>query len=81
MYYLILIIIIYIYHALSNALSAHLIHINLNMIFYTHVNHLKKKKSVSDISSFLHNSSEKIKLRSHHSSSFTEFYVHKTHKA
>ena len=29
----------YIYHALINALSAHLIHINLNMIFYTHVEH------------------------------------------
>ena len=28
-----------IYHALINALSAHMIHINLNMIFYTHVEH------------------------------------------
>ena len=27
----------YIYCALINALSAHIIHINLNMIFYTHV--------------------------------------------
>ena len=27
----------YIYHALINAPSAHMIHINLNMIFYTHV--------------------------------------------
>ena len=27
----------YIYHALINALSAHIIHINLNMIFYTHI--------------------------------------------
>ena len=26
----------YIYHALINALSAHMIRINLNMIFYTH---------------------------------------------
>ena len=26
----------YIYHALINALSAHMIHINLNMIFCTH---------------------------------------------
>ena len=41
----------YIYHALSNALSAHMIHINLSMIFYTHVEHsptktiyIKKKK-------------------------------------
>ena len=29
----------YIYHALINALSAHMIHINLNTIFYTHVKH------------------------------------------
>ena len=27
----------YIYHALFNALSAQIIHINLNTIFYTHV--------------------------------------------
>ena len=32
-----IIIIMYIYHALIKALSAHMIHINLNMIFYTHV--------------------------------------------
>ena len=31
---IIIIIIMYIYHALINALSAHMIHINLNMIFY-----------------------------------------------
>ena len=29
----------YIYNALINALSAHMIHINLNTIFYTHVKH------------------------------------------
>ena len=34
---IIIIIIMYIYHALINALSAHMIHVNLNMIFYTHV--------------------------------------------
>ena len=34
-----IIIIMYIYHALINALSAHMIHINLSMIFYTHVEH------------------------------------------
>ena len=33
----------YIYHALINALSAHMIHINLNMIFYTHVVHSPTK--------------------------------------
>ena len=34
-----MILIMYIYHALINALSAHMIHINLNMIFCTHVEH------------------------------------------
>jgi len=33
----------YIYHALINAPSAHMIHINLNMIFYTHVKHSPTK--------------------------------------
>ena len=36
-------IIMYIYHALINALSAHMIHINLNMIFCTHVEHSPTK--------------------------------------
>ena len=30
----------YIYHALINALSAHMTHINLNTIFCAHVEHL-----------------------------------------
>ena len=34
-----IIIIMYIYHVLINALRAHMIHINLNTIFYTHVEH------------------------------------------
>ena len=34
-----IIIMTYIYRALINALSAHMIHINLNMIFFTHVEH------------------------------------------
>ena len=33
----VIIIITYIYHALNNALSAHIIHTNLNTIFCTHV--------------------------------------------
>ena len=36
-------IIMYIYHALINALSADMIDINLNMIFYTHVEHSPTK--------------------------------------
>ena len=38
-----IIIIMYIYHALINTLSAHMICINLNMIFYTHVKHSPTK--------------------------------------
>ena len=33
----------YIYYALINALSAHVIHVNLNMIFYTHVEYSPTK--------------------------------------
>ena len=33
----------YIYHALINALSAHMIHINLNRILHTHVKHSPTK--------------------------------------
>ena len=33
---ILLLIIMYIYHVLINAQSAHMIHINLNIIFYTH---------------------------------------------
>ena len=40
---IIIVIIMYSYHALINALSAHMIHINLNMIFYTHVEHSPTK--------------------------------------
>ena len=40
---IILIIIMCIYHALINALSAHIIHINLNMILYTHAEHSPTK--------------------------------------
>ena len=43
---LLLIIIMYIYHALINALSAHMIQINLNMIFYTHVEHSPTKNNL-----------------------------------
>ena len=39
----VLIIMMYIYHAVINALSAHMIHVNLNTIFYTHVEHSPTK--------------------------------------
>ena len=34
----------YIYHALINALGAHIMHINLNTIFYTHVEDSPSKR-------------------------------------
>ena len=40
---IIIIIIMFIYHALINALNTHMIHINLNMIFYTRVEHSPTK--------------------------------------
>ena len=40
---IIIIIIMYIYDALINALSTHMIHINLNMILYTYVEHSPTK--------------------------------------
>ena len=39
----IIIIIMYIYHVLINAMSAHMIHVNLNMIFYTPREHSPTK--------------------------------------
>ena len=33
----------YIYHALINALSAHMVYVNLKRIFYTHVEHSPTK--------------------------------------
>ena len=42
-YLVAVIIIMYIDHALINALSAHMIHINLNMTFYTQVEHSPTK--------------------------------------
>ena len=40
---IIIIMIMCIYHALINALSAHMIHVKLNVIFYTHVEHSPTK--------------------------------------
>ena len=41
--HMIIVIIMYIYHAPINAMSAHMIHTNLNMIFYTHVEYSPTK--------------------------------------
>ena len=39
----------YIYCTLINALSAHRVHINLNMIFYTHVEHSPIKNNLHKV--------------------------------
>ena len=45
----VIVIIMYIYHTLINALSACIIHINLNMIFCTHVEHSPIKNSLHKV--------------------------------
>ena len=40
-------IIMYIYHTLINALSAHMILMNLNMIFCTHVKHSPTNSTIN----------------------------------
>ena len=46
---LMLIIIMYIYRAFINSLSAHIIHTNLNMIFHTHVEHSPIKNNLRKV--------------------------------
>ena len=43
---MIIIITMYIYRALINALSVHIKHINLNMTLYTHVKHSPTNKQI-----------------------------------
>ena len=52
----------YIYHALINALSAHVIHINLNVILYTHVEH-SPAKTVNYLHKVLYNVKKKKKKK------------------
>ena len=53
----------YIYHALINTLSAHMIHINLNMIFYTPVEHSPTK--TIDIKHYTKKTKTKTKTKKH----------------
>ena len=46
---LIIIIITYIYHALMNALSSHIINIRLNLILYTHLDHSPIKNNLRKV--------------------------------
>ena len=44
----------YIYHALINTLSAYMIHSNLNMISYTHVEHIPTKAAHQPTQNTIH---------------------------
>ena len=46
---MLIIIIMYIYRALFNTLSAPIVHINLNMMFYTHVRHSPIKNNLHKV--------------------------------
>ena len=60
----------YIYHALINALSAHMIHINLNMIFCTHV----KQSYQNNLHKVLFKKTKKtiIKMHYKHAHTYTD---------
>ena len=53
----------HIYHALINALNAHMIHINLNMIFYTHVEHSSTKNNLHERQTKNKIKNKKIKIK------------------
>ena len=57
----------YISHALINALNAHMIHINLNMIFYTHILYI-------DIL-YSHNSGRTLKVLLHYIWTWSPFLI------
>ena len=68
---IIIIILMCIYHALINALSVYMIHINLNMIFYTHVVHSPTKT--------IHKryyTKEKRKKETHYTHTHTRTHAH-----
>ena len=56
----------YIYHVLINALSTHMIHINLNMIFYTHAEHNPSTHTKTDnLHKVLYKTKQKHALHTH----------------
>ena len=88
--YVIMIIVMYIYHALINALNADMIHININTIFYTYVErsptktiyikyYMEKKKSKTK---HVHTSHTHTHARTHaptHARTHARTHTH-THK-
>ena len=68
-----IIIIMYTYRALINALSVHAIHINLNMIFYTHVKHSPIKNNVHKVLCGNTHTHARTQARTH---AFTHTHTH-----
>ena len=58
------------YHALVNALSAHMIHINLNIIFYTHVEYSSNKTIYIKYYKI-----KKIKIKTHYKHTHTHTHT------
>ena len=76
---MIIIITMYIYRALINALSAHMIYINLNMIFYTHVEHSRLKNYLHKVLYENTHTHARTHARSHiHTHTHTHTYTHKS---
>ena len=68
------IIIMYIYHVLINTSSAHMIHINLNTILYTHVEHSPTKTNyIKYIKKII------IKIKTHHARTYARTHA-RTHE-
>ena len=70
------IIIMYFYHALINALSAHMIHINLNMIFYTHAEHSPNKTIYIKYYIYKKKIYKKIRTTNTHTHTHTHAHTH-----
>ena len=65
----------YTYHALINALSAHMIHTNLNMIFYTHVEHSPTKTIYIKYYTKQKQKTQKTKQKTHYKHTHTHTYT------
>ena len=69
-----ILIITYIYHVLINALSAHMIHINLNMIFYTHVEYSPTK--TDNLHKVLYGKNKQKQAPHTHTHTHTHTHIH-----
>ena len=70
----------YIYHALINALSDHMIHINLNIIFLTHVEHSSTKTVYIKYYTKQQQQKTRLTLQTHtHTHTHTRTHARSTH--